>query len=260
MLPMTPAYFERESSSRFRPTELTIGAWKVDQLHIGPAMGLLAHAVEADHVARHGHLRLQCSRLSYDILGVLPVEPVDVSVRVIRPGRTIELVEAQLDHDGRTALTARAWFTVATDTAQIAGSAFAPIEPREQTEPWQIPWQGGFIESLEARQRAHGRGRATTWARTRAELVAGELTSPLARLLSLVDVANGLAARESPDEVIFPNVDLTAHLARTSEDEWIGFDTSVTFGPTGLGMTHTVLHDQAGPFGTVVQSLTVRPR
>ena len=31
------------------------------------------------------------------------------------------------------------------------------------------------------------------------------------------------------------------------------------FGPGGLGLTTSVLHDSTGPLGTVSQSLTVRP-
>ena len=34
--------------------------------------------------------------------------------------------------------------------------------------------------------------------------------------------------------------------------------TSLAFGPGGLGLTHSVLHDQAGPLGSLAQTLTVR--
>jgi hypothetical protein len=33
----------------------------------------------------------------------------------------------------------------------------------------------------------------------------------------------------------------------------------VSFGPTGQGLTSSVLHDAEGPFGTMAQVLTVRP-
>ncbi|HKT56261.1 MAG TPA: thioesterase family protein, partial [Microbacterium sp.] len=56
-----------------------------------------------------------------------------------------------------------------------------------------------------------------------------------------------------------PNVDLTCHLVAQPQGEWIGFDTTVTVGPAGLGLTDTVLHDERGPIGTVQQILTVRP-
>ncbi|HWD79579.1 MAG TPA: thioesterase family protein, partial [Kribbella sp.] len=65
--------------------------------------------------------------------------------------------------------------------------------------------------------------------------------------------------RADPKEVAFPNVDLTAHLFTTPRGDWLGFDTTVTFGPTGLGLTNSVLHDATGPIGTVAQLVTVRP-
>lgn len=39
---------------------------------------------------------------------------------------------------------------------------------------------------------------------------------------------------------------------------WTGLDTTVVHGPTGLGITTTVLHDVHGPVGTANQLLTVR--
>jgi hypothetical protein len=66
--------------------------------------------------------------------------------------------------------------------------------------------------------------------------------------------------RASPEEIAFPNVDLTAHLFRAPCGDWIGFDTTVSFGPGGLGLTSSVLHDMQGPIGTLSQILTVRAR
>ncbi|MGO4958203.1 thioesterase family protein [Luteococcus sp. Sow4_B9] len=256
------AYFERETHDRFRPTSHVGGAWKTDEQHIAPAMGLLAHVFETDHRERRGDDGLALSRVSYDIFGVLPIEPVDVSVHMVRPGRSIELLEARLEHQGRTALTARAWFASTADTEAMAGSTFPSIPAAEELPIWEMTerWDGGLVDSLELRQRVIETGHAITWIRTDAELVAGEPVSPTAALLGLVDVANGLACRVPPDQVLFPNVDLTAHLFREHHGEWTGFDTTVHFGPTGVGLTHTVLHDDRGPFGTVAQSLTIRPR
>ena len=95
--------------------------------------------------------------------------------------------------------------------------------------------------------------------RTDTPLLADEPTSDLARFAGLVDIANGMTVRTTPDEVAFPNLDLTAHLFTQSRGPWVGFDTTVSFGATGLGLTHSVIHDQHGPIGTLAQTLTVRP-
>ncbi len=39
-------YWERLSETAFRATHLTSGAWNIQEQHIAPAMGLLAHLVE----------------------------------------------------------------------------------------------------------------------------------------------------------------------------------------------------------------------
>lgn len=64
--------------------------------------------------------------------------------------------------------------------------------------------------------------------------------------------------REHPGEWMFPNVDLTVHLFRRPRMGWIGLDTEVTFGETGLGLTSSDLYDEDGPVGRIEQILTVR--
>jgi len=254
------AYFERTSERTFRATPHVGGAWDQATQHIAPALGLLAHVVETDRDARRRD-GLVIGRLSYDILGTLPVEEVEVTVTVLRPGRTIELVQATMAHAGRDAVILRAWLMEPRDTGTIAGTAYAPIAPPEDMKPWDptTVWQGGFIASAEVRRDAQAPGRGSFWVRPGHDLVADEEASRLARVAGLVDIANGMVVREDPTAVAFPNIDLTAHFFRLPRGEWTGFDTTVSFGADGLGLTSSVLHDVDGPFGTVGQMLTVRP-
>ena len=76
----------------------------------------------------------------------------------------------------------------------------------------------------------------------------------------LRQVANGVAVRERPEDWLFPNLDLTIHLYRQPEGEWVGLDTSVIFGSGGHGLTSSALHDASGPVGRAEQTLTLRPR
>jgi len=114
------AYFDRLGPDRFRPTEHVSGAWDESTQHIGPALGLLVHAVELDLAARRDD-PMVVSRLSYELLGVVPMDAVDVRVEVIRPGRTIELVEVTYGHGDRTGIRLRAWLQQPRDTEAIAG-------------------------------------------------------------------------------------------------------------------------------------------
>lgn len=254
------AYFERLGAARFRPTEHVSGAWDESTQHIGPALGLLVHAVESDFTARRDD-PMVISRLSYELLGVVPMDAVDVAVEVIRPGRTIELVEVTYSHGGRTGIRMRAWLQQSRDTAGIAGDGFDPIPPPDQMEPWDptTVWRGGYLASARVRRISDGPGRSRYWVRTDVPLLAGEEVSTTARMAALFDIANGMAIRADPTAVHYPNIDLSAHLVRPPQGEWLGYDTRVTFGPGGLGLTASVIHDESGPLGTIAQSLTVRP-
>jgi hypothetical protein len=253
-------YFRRLDGCRFAATASTGGAWTTHEQHIAPALGLLAHVVEQDRDRRRGD-GLLVGRLSFDILGTVPVATVEVAVDVLRPGRSIELVGAALRHGGRDVVRLRAWLVQRGSTREVAGTPLVPMPPPSDFAPWDATsvWPGGFIESAEVRRDQVSPGRARFWVRTATPLV-DEPVSDLARCAGLLDIANGMTVRVAPDEVLFPNVDLTAHLFREPRGEWVGFDTSVSFGETGLGLTSSVVHDLDGPVGTVAQSLTVRPR
>ncbi|WP_110181210.1 thioesterase family protein [Nocardioides solisilvae] len=254
-------YFERLDEGVYRPTEHVSGAWNSREQHIAPAIGLLAHLVERDHLARRDGDPLVLGRLSYDILGTLPLEPCEVELRVLRPGRTIELVEARLSHGGRAGLVLRAWLVAAGETTHLAGTTFPALPAPDALPEWDPSrvWPGGFIAGVRLRREQDEPGRARFWARTDVPLL-DEPVSATATALRLVDIANGMTVREDPRAVHFPNLDLTAHLFRTPEPGgWLGFDTTVSFGPGGLGVTSSRLHDERGPFGTLAQSLTVRP-
>ncbi|WP_408898568.1 thioesterase family protein [Nocardioides sp. R1-1] len=255
------AYWHRTAPHTFAPTEHVGGAWDLATQHIAPALGVLAHEVERDRDRRRSD-GLVVSRLSYDILGTVPIEPVDVSVEVLRPGRTIELVQATASYGGRAVVLLRAWLTEPYDTAALAGTDLPSLPGPDEMEPWDMAglWRGGFIASLEVRRKELGPGRSMVWVRTPHSLVDDEPVSRLAAVAGLVDVTNGIAVRADPARVAFPNLDLTAHFLRAPAGGWLGLDTTQSYGAGGVGVTSSAMHDEHGPVGTVAQTLTVRPQ
>jgi hypothetical protein len=257
-----PVYFVRLDDGRLRPTALTGGAWSTSEQHISPMIGLILHEVDR-FCAERGPDGLAVNRISVDILGVLGMEPFTVEVSVVRPGRTIELLEVVVTAAGRPAVRARIWRAVEQNTAVVAGGEVERLPSPDEWEPQELTeiWPGGYIRSIEARPiGAVKPGRGAAWIGSRAALVAGEPSSDLARLIGLVDTANGLCVRQSIDEWLFPNVDLTIHLFRQPAGDWLGLDTTVVFGQAGHGVTSSVLHDEAGHFGYAQQALTIRQR
>jgi hypothetical protein len=256
------SYFIRLDQHRYRPTDATSGAWNTAEQHISPMNGLIVHAVER-FCSERGPDPMALSRISIDILGALPMEPFSIVVEVIRPGRTIELLEAVVTSGGRPAVRARIWRTIATDTTQVAGGGAERLPDSDDCELLVLSddWPGGYIDSIELRSAGTpDPGRGTAWVSTGTSLVADEPSSDLARLVGLADTANGFCMRESMDAWLFPNVDLAIQLFRQPTGGRLGLDTTVVFGPSGLGVTTTALHDDAGHFGYAQQSLTIRAR
>lgn len=255
------AYFVRIRENTFEATSESGGAWNPAEQHIAPMMGLMTHMTELNHAQRDASAELVPGRISVEILGVLSFDPFEISVDVVRPGRTIELVEAVCVQNGRSAVRMRTWFIKQTDTSSIAGTAFASIlRPPEHPLPaLGTDWGGGFVQSISGQRNQEEPGRGTAWWRTDTELIDSESVSDLAYFMSILDMANGVAIREDPRKVVYPNVDLTAHFFQLPVGKWLGTDTTVSFGAAGIGETNSVIHDENGPIGTCSQILTIRP-
>ncbi|MEU1185352.1 thioesterase family protein [Streptomyces sp. NPDC005820] len=259
----TDSYFESVDDHRYKPTPHVGGAWDTEEQHFSPLGGLVVHALDR-HRAAGPDDGLLLSRISYDILGRLALDECEIRVETVRPGRTIALLEAVVRIAGRPVVRARAWYLAGFDTGAVAGtgSADGPLTPPGELASWPMAevWPGGYIASLDVRPVAPPRpGRTTAWISTPLDLVAGVPVGPLASYVALVDTANGIAVRQPPTAWMFPNVDLTIHLHRQPRGRWTGLDTTVDFGPSGQGLTSTVLHDVDGPVGSAQQILTVRP-
>lgn len=219
--------------------------------------GLLVHAIER-HDPRPD---LQIARVCYDILGIIPAVDGEVRVTTVRPGRTIELLQADYVMDGRTAVVARAWRLRRSDSADVAVANEPGIPDVADVPVWtgMQRWPGGYIDSLEFHLVPGSRpGRGQAWLRSGVPLVAGEDVSPLARLMALADTANGIAPVLTSPDWMYPNTDLTLHVFREPEGEWLGLDIHASIGPTGVGATSAVMHDLHGPFGRSEQIVTVR--
>jgi len=240
------------------PTLHVQGAWNDHEQHMSPVGGLITHELTL-HEPRDD---MQIARINFEILGLIPAEETHISVSTIRPGRTIELLEATLTIGGRVIIRARAWRLCRQDTSEVAAvelpgmpaspDACTAYNPSEE-------WPGAFLASLRMNAAPGGRsGRRSVWVQSTKTLIEGVDVDPLASYVMLIDTANGIATRVRPHTMMFPNVELSVHLFRQPEPCWVGLDTGVTFGDTGIGLTSTTLNDVHGPVGRAEQCLTVR--
>lgn len=252
-------YYETLGGGRYRSTIHVQGAWNPHEQHMAPASGILAEAL-LRHEPRDD---MRIARISYEILGLIPGGEFSITSTTLRPGRTIELIQAELTAAGRTAIRATAWRMATSDTSAVAAIEDETMPPPDECKPWDGAgvWPGGYIRSLEMRiAEGHRAGSGKVWIHTDVPLTDAADSRDFARLIGLVDTANGIAARVSPgkNSYLFPNLDLQIHMYREPAGEWLGLDNKVSFGADGIGLTSTVLHDLDGPFGRAEQILTLR--
>jgi hypothetical protein len=242
-------------------TERTEGPWSPGAQHAGPPSALLVRAIERLPTSMS---QAQVVRVGADILGPVPLGELRVAARIVRPGRTVELAEATLIAGGRPAMVARAWrMRVAEPLFPIPAPAEPPAVLPEDVEEAAPTWPGGYLTSVEWRF-AGGEfekpGPATVWARQRVPLVDGEEPSPLQRAVTVADSGNGLSGLLDPVKWWFVNTELTVHVTRPPQGEWINVSAASTYDPAGVGIAETSLSDRTGRFGRGAQALLVGPR
>jgi hypothetical protein len=262
-VPLPAALYEPDGD-RFVATELTRGPWNPEHQHAGPPAALLARAIEGASGIAAG----QTVRLSYDILGPVPIGSVQVATRVLRAGRRIEQIDASLTVDGdKPVMRATAWRMRTGDTAEAATPDPPPPSPDHAVatglEGWPADDEVAYRDALEWRW-IEGSftepGRATVWSRVVVPLVAGEDIRPLERLLVMADAASGVSSVLDWKTWLFVNLDLGVHLQRPPHGEWMAMDAHTRIGDAGAGLCTSVLSDGLGRVGVSTQSLLVEPR
>jgi hypothetical protein len=103
-------------------------------------------------------------------------------------------------------------------------------------------------------------GPGKVWMRLRHPILPGEPSTPLMCLTGTADFGNGVSAALAFDDYLFINADLSIHLWRRPQGEWIGLDARTLLHAGGTGTSESVLHDAAGPVGRALQTLVVQPR
>jgi Thioesterase-like superfamily len=256
-VPSVTESFYRQEANRLVPTALTRGPWDAHAQHAGPPAALIARALEGCE-PRDG---TQIGRVTVEILRPVPLEPLEVTAGVVRPGRSVELLEASLHGPDGELMRARAWRLQAgldgePNTAPPAGPAAGQNRdffPTGQEVGYHTAMEYRFVRGAFLEP-----GPATVWMRMRAQLVSGEEPTALQRVMVAADSGNGVSAALDWREHLFINTDLTVHLLRLPETQWVCLEAQSLIG--SVGMADTALWDERGRIGRAVQTLLVRAR
>lgn len=243
------------------PTGHARGPWDPGQLHGGAPGALIAEAVQEE-----GYL---VARLTLDFLGPVPLAPLTVGARTTKPGRSLQVAEAELSADGQVVVRARAVRLRRShvELPERAEEGPLPTPPQAgRLDPF--PTRGGHEEgfhltAMEIRfvdGTGFGLGPAHAWFRFARPLVDDQAASSLARAVAAADFGNGVSRIVDFDRYLFVNTDLTVHLHREPAGEWVLLDARTRLESHGAGLAHSILSDEHGPLGLAAQSLFVAER
>jgi hypothetical protein len=245
----------------FVPTELARGPWTPEAQHGGPAAALLARVLER----REGGEGMFVARLTVELLRPVPLSPLTIAARIVRPGRKVQLVEASLNA-GETEVARAVALRIRRADVELPSDLVEPTPPagpekgKSIDSPW-VSYAGFHNRGVEHRFVAGGfdrPGPSTDWIRLRVPLIAGEETSPLCRVAAAADFGNGVSwILPRTGGYQFINPDLTIYLHRLPRGEWVCLEAVTHVGPHGVGLAESRLWDETRTLGRSLQSLLI---
>lgn len=246
---------------RFTATAATAGPWGPSSQHGGPPAALLARALERLGAAGDRVV----ARFTLDLLGPVPVGPVEVEAAVVRRGRSVLLAESRLRDPASERVAARASAWLYPDRAGARATLpDAGHTPEDGVSgDWPESWSPGYLDAIEWRWvkgSARSPGPGVVWMRPRVPLLPDEQTGPVQRLLLCVDSASGVSAELDLRRWQFLNTELTVHVLRRPVGEWLCLDARTTLGPGSVGLTTSSVYDEQGLVARSAQTLLVTPR
>jgi hypothetical protein len=238
------------------PTAVAVGPWATDMLHGRLLAGLAAWAIERDH----GMSGFVPTRLTVDMFRNPPMEPAEVATTLVRAGRRVRAMDAVVRMGGTD---------VARASALFLATGEEPVDDPVAVSP---PWDAPAADELEAEfdddnfdvvspaDRGFGApGVRQAWIRDRRPLIAGIELTPFVRAALAADFASPLA-NFGATGLDFINADLTLHLGRLPEGEWIGVETSLRVAANGVSVAVCALHDHRAPIGASTVCAVRNPR
>lgn len=253
---------------RVVPSVFTRGPWDPGLLHGGAVGALLA---ELGQEVMDPSFRPV--RLTVDLMKPVPLQPMTFAVEVLRTGRRLQLLEVGLRFGD--ALVAQATLLalrpVEFDDAGLNPPVVPPPDGPDGVAPaWAFDadaesFVGGGQEFRFLPQTILGAGVA--WFRLRRPVLDdGRPPSALARAAAAADVGGAVSARRGdggPPASLgtsFVNADISVHLARLPEGEWIRLASTSRWEASGIGFVDSDLGDAGGAFGSANQALVLERR
>jgi hypothetical protein len=197
------------------------------------------------------------SRLTIDILGAVPIEPLIPAVRLLRDGKRMQTLEVTLSAADRTWVRATALRVRRAETPDRSPPLVRPLpsadDPRDRKS---LAW----YEAVRVRGDFATPGPGSLWVRLDTDVIEGEPASPLAAMAMIADFGAGTGPLLPLAEWTLANLDITVYLTRTPVGEWLLIEAESEGAGTGIGVSRSRIGDAEGMFGTALQTIFLEPR
>ena len=249
-----PAFFTTDGDD-FVPTAMAKGPWgaTISGNFLGGVVGHVMETAVDDH-------ELQPARLTVDLLRPAALAPLCGRTRIVRSGRRLTLVEAELLQ--RDTVVARASALFLRRGEQPPGEVWSsgttmPVLPPEAALPPagapMLVWAYGRNSDVagaafDLTQWQHD-GPKFVWVRDLAPLIDGVPTTPFVRASMAGDVASSLT-HYGTTGLNYINADYTLALSRLPEGPDIGLAAMSFTGHDGIATGTAALFDARGQIGT----------
>jgi hypothetical protein len=242
----------RRDGAHIVPSLLAQGPWHPEAQHGGPVCALLARTIQGCETP----VPMRVARITFDLMRQVPLRPLGAITRVLRSGKRVQLVEASL-LDGELEVASARALMIRTDPSFAAQGGLPQRErpslspPRGEERVFRdvdLELLPGFMRALDFQRGSEPTPseNGTAWARLRCPVVAGEETTPLVRLAAICDFTSGIGNPLDHSRWMAINPDVSLHVLREPEGEWIGVNAGTWLANDGLGQSFAELHDERG--------------
>lgn len=241
-----PVGFFTRQGNVYVPTGRGISPWNGKSISGNAIAGLLAYLV--DRVP--SPVPMHPARLTIDILGAVPNEPLTPEVTIVREGKRIQLIDVTLMAQGRiwarmSALRVRMTDTQPRDLAHAYPFPTGPI----------VPFESAMSETLRVGDGKVTPGAGARWARFPYPIIVGEPSAPLEMAAMIADFGGGISAHLPYAEWTFANLDISLNLTRLPRGEWLLVDAETLSSGNGVAIASSRLGDREGIFGISTQTV-----
>ncbi|MGN6690139.1 MAG: acyl-CoA thioesterase domain-containing protein [Sphingopyxis sp.] len=250
-----PHYFTAEGDC-FLPSGLARNPWFANAVAGGPIAALIGHVVE-NAVVEPG---FEICRLTIDILGIVPQQPLEPRIVAVRRGRQAQLHRIELLAAGRPAAQAHVLLVRHLDTPACPA-------PHPHPAPEDVPEDkfligasmAGAIRTRPIMGRVREPGRGVTWMSMNGEAVAGFTASPFVKACLFADFGNGVGSATHAHEWSYANLDISVQFFRMPRGEWFLIDPHTEGAGNGHAVTQSLFADVDGVYAKGTQTIFVGP-